>query len=122
MKKFHLIIVCLFYSLYTLSQEPEVMQLTLPKGTEKLDNQQLKGLIHNGFNAKTASDFKGHLYKKDRLLIYYLNLSTSPKLKKSLKSNQIMMVSLLGQVKGNVVDNSKIISVNNIVVFDHRIS
>lgn len=113
MKKFHIIIICLFYARHVNGQQ-EVMKLTLPKGTEKLVEQQLKSLSHRGFNEKNVSDFHDHVYKKDGLLIYYLNLSTSPKLKKSLESYQRMMVSLLGQLKSTVVDSSKIITVNNV--------
>ncbi len=122
MEKIYLIIICLLYSIRTLGQQSEVMQLTLPKGTEKLNEQQLKNLSNRGFNEKTASDFHNHVYKKDGLLIYYLNLSqfpTHPGRRHSLESNQKMMVALLSgesELKGdaNVVDISKIITVNNI--------
>jgi len=117
MKKFLLIFACLIYSINTFGQEGpttrEVMQLTLPKGTEKLDEEKLNNLSHNRFNEKTTSDFHDHIFKKDSLLIYYMNLSFPRILRKSLESNQIMMVSLLGQAK-DTVDYSKIISVNNI--------
>jgi hypothetical protein len=122
MKKFHFIIIFLLYSLNTLGQNGEVMQFILPKGTEKLNNPQLKSLIHNGFNEKTALGFHDHIYKKDGLIIYYQNLSqfpTHPERRHSLESNQKMMVALLSgnsELKGDVsvVDNSRIITVNNI--------
>jgi hypothetical protein len=49
--------------------------------------------------------------------MYYKNLSAfpaHPEHRHSLESNQKMTVSLLGELKGNVVDSSKIIIVNNI--------
>ncbi|MDB5135912.1 MAG: hypothetical protein JWP37_2515, partial [Mucilaginibacter sp.] len=105
------------YPVNTIAQVPEVMQFNLPKGTKKLNVQQFKNLSHSGFNNETISDFHDHIYKKDGLLIYYLNLSsypTNPTYRKSLENNQKVMVSLLGQTKDNIVDNSKIISINNI--------
>lgn len=86
----------------------------MPKGIEKLNEQQLISLSHNRFDEKSTRGFHDHIYKKDGLLIYYLNSSVSPKLKKSLENNRVMMVSLLGQLSGTVVDDSKIITVNNI--------
>ena len=100
----------------------EVMQLTLPKGTEKLDDQQLKNLSHIGIDEKTAPYFHNHIYKKDNLLIYYLYSSSfpaHPERRHSLESNQKMMVALLSghsELKGKIyiVDTSKIITVNDI--------
>jgi hypothetical protein len=119
MKKLQLIILCLLYSIGAIGQQTmpvdhEVMQLKLPKATQKLNEQQLMGLSHNGFSEKTISYFHDHIYKKDGLLIYYLNSSVSPKLKKSMENNQKMMVSLTNQESGSIVDNSKIITINNI--------
>jgi len=98
------------------------MRFSLPKGTEKLNEQQLKNLSHKGFYEKTASEFHNHVYKKDGLLIYYLNSSqfpTHPERRRSLESNQKMIVALLSgnsELKGdvNVVDNSRITTINNI--------
>jgi hypothetical protein len=95
------------------------MKYKLPKGTEKLNKQQFKNLSHGGLDEEAISDFHDHIYKKDGLLIYYLNLSTSPKLKKPLESYQKMMVALLSgksELKGavTIVDESKIITINNI--------
>lgn len=117
MKKLPVIIVCLFYSLCTLEQLPEVMQMTFPKGTKKLDERQLISLSHRRFDEKTVPGFHNHVYEKDRLLIYYLNLSqfpTHPERRHSLEADQKMMVSLLSIGNGNGVDKSKIITVNNI--------
>jgi len=122
MKKFHLIIICLFYSLRSLSQDGEVMKLALPKGTEKLDEQKLKNLSHWETNKNAASDFHDHIFKKNGILIYYLNSSsfpTHPERRHSLESNQKMMVALLSghsELKSNisVIDDAKIITVNNI--------
>ena len=117
MKKFHFIIICLLYSLNVMSQQAspsgDVMQLTLPKGTEKLNRQQFNNFSKQ-FGKTFISDFHSYAYKKDGLLIYYLNLSIPTKMKKNLESDQKMIVSLLGQLRGTVVDTSKIIIVNNI--------
>jgi hypothetical protein len=115
MKKLQLILICLLYSAQAISQRSnpdKIMQLTLPKGTERLSKQQ-----YNEFSKQFTKTFVGgyhtNLYKKDGLLIYYLNLSVPAKMKKNLESDQRMIVSLLGQLKGTVVDTSKIISINN---------
>ncbi|HTK21554.1 MAG TPA: hypothetical protein VL442_18675 [Mucilaginibacter sp.] len=122
MKKSHLIIICLLYSLNALSQETEVMKFSLPKGTEKIGLQQFENLSHGGINDKAASDFNNHMYRKNGLLIYYINLSqfpTHPERRHSLESYQKMMVSLISgksELKGtvNIIDDAKIIIVNNI--------
>lgn len=86
----------------------------MPKGIEKLNEQQLMKLSNGSFNEKNSPIFHDHIYKKDGLLIYYLNSSVSPKLKKSLENYQKMMVSLDSQIEGRFIDDSKIITVNNI--------
>jgi hypothetical protein len=113
MKKLPVIIVCLFYCLCTFGQVPEVMQFTFPKGTEKLNERQFKDFSKH-FNKTLITNFHEHVYVKDGLLIHYLNLSTSPKLKRSLEKNQKLMVSMTNGTPGSVVDSSKIITSNNI--------
>lgn len=115
----------MLFSLHTIGQQTrttdEVMQLTLPKGTAKLNEDQFKD-FRKKFNGTMLSQYHDHIFKKDNLLVYYLNLSqfpTHPERRHSLESNQKMMVALLSgksELKGDVsvVDNSRIIVVNNI--------
>lgn len=61
MKKVHLIIICFLCSLNAMGQQTaptdEVMRLTLPKGTVKLNEQKLKTLSHRKFDDNMASSF-----------------------------------------------------------------
>jgi len=116
------IIICLLYTVHVFGQVPEVMQMTFPKGTEQLNVQQLMNLSHWQKDKNGASDFQNHIYIKNGLLIYYLNLSSFaayPERRHSLESNQKMMVALLSghsELKTNIsiIDDAKIITVNNI--------
>lgn len=119
MKKVHLIVIitCILNNFNAISQlshpAGEVMQFTFPKGTEKLNEQQFKNFSRH-FNKTLVTKFHEHVYKKDGLLVRYLNLSTSPKLKRSLESNQKLMVSITNSTLGSIVDSSKIITANKI--------
>jgi len=111
-------IICLLFCLDATSQQTaspdEVMQLTLPKGTEKLTKQQFNNDFSKRFSKTFVSDYHHYVYKKNGLLVYYLNIAVPAKMKKSLESDKKMIISLFGQLKTTVVDTSKIITVNNI--------
>ena len=121
MKKFNIVIASLFFSVTALCQhKQEVMQLSMPKGANKLNEVQLKKLSHSEFDDNMAANFHDHIYKKNNLLIYYLFTGVSgPKFKRSLEYSQEIMVALLSghsELKSTVyiVDTAKIIVVNNI--------
>lgn len=96
--------------------DDELMQLSLPKGTHKLSQQEYSDFITKRFTKPIIEDFHNHVYQKDNLLIYYSNSSvSSPKFKRSLESSQRIMVGVFKQYsKTIVVDTAKIITVNNI--------
>jgi len=120
MKKLHLIIACILYSLNSIGQQigtnDEVMQLTLPKGTSKINKEEYNDFMNKRYDKSSGVDFHDHVFKKNRLLIYYSNSSvSSPKFKRSLESSQRIMVGVFKQYsKTIVVDTAKIIVVNNI--------
>jgi hypothetical protein len=114
MKKIHLIIACVFYSLHALAQQEEIMQLTLPKGAEKLNEKQLMAVSHDNFNENSAADFHAHIYKKDGILIYYHYFGVPKKMEKPLENTQMQMVYIIKHIPNTVVDKSKIIEVKGI--------
>lgn len=120
MKKLHLIIICILYSLSVIGQQSddasEVVQLSLPKGTRKLSQQEYNDFMAKRYDKSGIVDFHNHVYQKNNLLIYYFNsYVTAPKLKKSLESNERIMLGVFKQYgKTTVVDTATIITVNNI--------
>jgi len=96
--------------------DSEVMQLSLPKGARKLNQQEYNDFMAKRYDKSGIVDFHNHVYQKDNLLIYYFNsYVTAPKLKKSLESNERIMVGVFKQYsKTIVVDTAEIITVNNI--------
>ena len=119
MKKLHVIIYILYCFNAVSQQVPrnsEVMQLTLPKGAIKLNNEEYRKFISKRYDKSNLADFRDHVYKKDGLLIYYLNSAiSSSKFKRSLESSQAIMVGVFKQYsKTIIVDSAKIITVNNI--------
>jgi hypothetical protein len=120
MKTSNIIIICLLSSFQLMAQpthpSDEIMQFTYPKGTEKLDERSYKDFCKK-FDETLITKFDQHEYKKDALFFYYQNLSHPSILKKSLENRLKLMASLTAQVPGNIVDDSEIISVNNIRFF-----
>ena len=118
MKKYQLTIICLFGSMYLAAQQQpaqkEVMHMTLPKGTEKIEYGQFGEIKTRKFDNQKAELFKDHVYKKDDLLIYYRFFSTIKGLRKSIENKQKEMVSLSQQKTDRITDDAKIVTFNNI--------
>jgi hypothetical protein len=97
-------------------RDSEVMQLTLPKGTSKLSKEEYGRFMSKRYDKSNLSSFRDHVYKKDGLLIYYLNSAiSSPKFKRSLESSQSIMLGVFKQYsKTIVIDTAKIITVNKV--------
>jgi hypothetical protein len=118
MKKYHITFICLLSSLYLAAQQQqprkEVMHMSLPKGTQKIEGSQFGDLKSRKFDNEKAGIFKDHTYKKDGLLIYYLYSSTAPGLRKDLENEQKQMFSLSKQKTDRITEDAKIVAVNNI--------
>ena len=117
MKKYQLTFVCLFSCLYLAAQQQpaqkEVMHMTLPKGTQKIENGHFGDIKVRKFDNQKAEIFKDHIYKKDDLLIYYRFFSTIKGLRKTLENQQKLMVSLSKQKTDRITDDAKIVTINN---------
>jgi len=116
MKKILFLIAGLFLSLYAVGQVPSsnVVIATMPKGATKLTRDHLLNIVHNDYKRSSIPLDKENTYQLDGVLISFWDLSVNPEFKKSLKASQSEMLEYLGRNKENVVNYSKIISVNNI--------
>lgn len=116
MKTTILTISAILFCQLASAQQPtkELMHLSLPAGTKKMDETQLQTLKARKFDNQKIDFFKGHVYTMNKLLIYYTYLSVAPRLRRSLENRKKLMVAVSKQKADRVLDGSSIITSNNI--------
>lgn len=90
------------------------MHMALPNGTLQISDARSPELKVRNFDDQKVAFFKDHIYKNDRLLLYYTYVTVPPGLRKSLENRQEQLVSLSKQKEDRTVDGSRIITCNNI--------
>jgi hypothetical protein len=116
MKRLFFILTCIFYGSSAICQEDmsEVMQMVLPKGTYKIDEQQFKNRSHyKHYTESMLRAIRNHTYKKGSILMSYGYSLKSAELRKlSLEQRQKAMAPF-GESRSTIVeDSSKIAPIN----------
>jgi hypothetical protein len=125
MRKIILSIAFLFLSIFVFAQEnpnSTVVTARMPKGSVKLGKKELSKFLHENFKKSGVPLDKENTYQLDGIIISFWDLSVNPESKKSLKATQSEMLSVLKLNNDNVINYSKIISVNNIqyLVYEYQ--
>src|SRR6185503_5062436 len=116
MKKINLLIICFLLGYSAFGQVPstETFGATVPKEAIKLDRDHVLSIAHKTLRQSYVAPGIENTYQLDGLVISYWGLSVSPDNTKSLEDSQKEILGLLKRNEGDIVKNSKIVTVNNI--------
>jgi hypothetical protein len=118
------LIACLFFNIGAWGQVPksDVVSASLPKGAISLRKEQVSKIVHDNFKRSSIPLDVENYYQLDGIVMSFWDDEVNPEFKRSLEDIQLGMLGIFKR-NNDVVNFSKIISVNNIrfLVYEYQI-
>ncbi len=125
MKKISFLVAGLFLSHFAMSQvngHSDVVNITIPKKAAKLTKEKLVTYTNSNYKRSQVPIDKENIYQIDGLIVSFWDVPASESNKRDLPVIQSEILGILKRNNENVINYSKIITVNNIqfLVFEYQ--